>query len=265
MSITSSHTLEASQLEIGYTHKKQVISIAKNISFALGKGELIGLIGANGIGKSTLLKTLCGINNPINGTIKLNGKDVNTYSEQKLAKALSVVLTGNIPASNLTVTEIIALGRQPYTNWIGSLTKTDIAKIKEVIDLLKLEPIKDRKNYELSDGQLQKVLLGRALSQDTSIIILDEPTTHLDIYHKAYTLSLLKEVAHTTQKTILFSTHEIDLAIQLCDQMMLLTKEDFVVNQPCNLISNGSFSNLFPKDLIRFDAATGSFKVNKTK
>ncbi|GLB50047.1 ABC transporter ATP-binding protein [Neptunitalea lumnitzerae] len=263
MSTTTTYTLEANALSIGYTHKNEITTIAENLSFQLQKGELIGLVGANGMGKSTLLKTLCGMIPSLGGVVTFNGKQLKNYTEQNLAKELSIVLTGAIPPSNLTVSEIIALGRQPYTNWIGSLSKQDKAKVIEVIDLLKLSSLKHKKSYELSDGQLQKVLLGRALAQDTSVIVLDEPTTHLDIYHKAYILKLLKEVAHTTQKTILFSTHEIDLAIQLCDQMMILTKDNFTVDQPCNLISKGSFNDLFPKDLIHFDQTTGSFRVHK--
>jgi iron complex transport system ATP-binding protein len=115
----------------------------------------------------------------------------------------------------------------------------------------------------LSDGQLQKVMIARALAQDTDLIILDEPTTHLDMYHKAYILKLLQRLASETNKTILFSSHEIDLAIQLCDTMIVMTKSDVISGQPCNLISKGTFNDLFPKDLIAFDENTGSFRVRK--
>ena len=115
----------------------------------------------------------------------------------------------------------------------------------------------------MSDGQLQKVMIARALSQDTAVIVLDEPTTHLDMYHKAYILKLLKKLTKETGKTILFSSHEIDLAIQLCDTMIVMTKENVITDQPCNLIANGTFEKLFPKDLIVFDDKSGSFKINK--
>lgn len=255
-------TLQALELAIGYTGKTGKETIASGLSFNLYPGELVGLVGGNGVGKSTLLKTICGILPPLNGSVKLSNKAIQTYNPQELSKELSIVLTGKIPASNLTVAEIIALGRQPYTNWVGTLTETDKTKVKEVIELLRLEKIVDRRSFELSDGQLQKVMLGRALAQDTSLIVLDEPTTHLDIYHKAYILKLLKDIAHTTRKTILFSTHEIDLAIQLCDQMMILTSDSFNFDQPCNLITNHCFDALFPKDLIKFDGSTGSFKIH---
>jgi len=159
------------------------------------------------------------------------------------------------------VLELIALGRQPYTNWLGTLTEKDKEKILQAIQATEVEPLKHRKCYELSDGQLQRVMIARALAQDTPIIILDEPTTHLDIYHRAYILTLLKNLAATTQKTILFSTHEIDLAIQLCDKMIVMDQETTYFNDPCTLITQNRFSSLFPNDLIAFDEKTGSFKI----
>ncbi len=131
------------------------------------------------------------------------------------------------------------------------------------MEQVNIDDLKTKKCFELSDGQLQKVMIARALAQDTDIIILDEPTTHLDMYHKAYILKLLQTLAKETQKTILFSSHEIDLAIQLCDKMIVMTEEGVVSESPCNLISKGTFDNLFPKDLIAFDNSSGSFRVKK--
>jgi iron complex transport system ATP-binding protein len=129
--------------------------------------------------------------------------------------------------------------------------------------MVRISDLRHRKCYELSDGQLQKVMIARTLAQDTDIIILDEPTTHLDMYHKAYILKLLQRLTKETNKTILFSSHEIDLAIQLCDEMVVMRKTDVVQDQPCNLISKQIFDSLFPPDLISFDGRTGSFKVSK--
>jgi iron complex transport system ATP-binding protein len=253
------HIITAENVTVGYQKK----SVAAEISFQLEKGKLIALVGPNGIGKSTLLKTICGIEPPIEGNLWLQQTKIQHYTPQGLAKQLAVVLTEHIPPSNLTVKEIIALGRQPYTNWIGTLTADDKNNINEVIALLDIANIADKRSFELSDGQLQKVMLGRALAQDTPIIVLDEPTTHLDIYHKAYIFKLLKDICVQTKKTILFSTHEIDMAIQLCDEMMVLTKDTFIIDQPCNLISKGAFNTLFPEGLIYFDKNSGSFKVQK--
>jgi len=260
---TSHIILKAKQLSIGYKTKKVETAIASNINFELQKGQLIGLVGANGIGKSTLLRTLIKVQPALSGSISLNNKDLKTTSTLVLAKQLSIVLTESLTSKNLSVFELVALGRHPYTNWIGNLTDEDNTIVNEALALVNVLELKDKKCYELSDGQLQKVMIARALSQDTAVIVLDEPTTHLDMYHKAYILKLLKKLTKETGKTILFSSHEIDLAIQLCDTMIVMTKENVITDQPCNLIANGTFEKLFPKDLIVFDDKSGSFKINK--
>ena len=181
----------------------------------------------------------------------------------ELASTVSVVLTESLVSKNLTVLELITLGRQPYTNWIGKLSDTDKSKIQEAISMVDLDGLKNKKCYELSDGQLQRVMIARALAQDTSIILLDEPTSHLDLHHKVQILKLLKHIAHKTKKTILFTSHEIEMAIQLCDKMLIMNKETHEFGEPCELIQNQSFERLFPKDTVKFDAKTGSFKIEK--
>ena len=199
----------------------------------------------------------------LRGQIQLVGKTISEYKPIELAQTMSLVLTEQLVSKNLTVFELVALGRQPYTNWVGSLSNEDRTITNLALEQTNITELKDRKCYELSDGQLQKVMIARALAQDTSLIILDEPTTHLDMYHKAYILKLLQELTRETNKTILFSSHEIDLAIQLCDTMIVMTPEHVYSDAPCNLISQGVFDNLFPKDLIGFDEKTGSFRVKK--
>ena len=260
---TSQIILKAEQLSIGYKTKKAETVIASNINFELKKGQLIGLVGANGIGKSTLLRTLIKVQPELSGSILLNDKNLKSTSIVELAKQLSIVLTEPLTSKNLSVFELVSLGRHPYTNWIGNLTENDTAIIKKAMTLVNIFELKDKKCYELSDGQLQKVMIARALAQDTAIIVLDEPTSHLDMYHKAYILKLLQKLTKDTGKTILFSSHEIDLAIQLCDTMIVMQKDNVVCNQPCHLITDGVFESLFPKDLIVFDDKTGSFRVTK--
>ncbi|WP_033961643.1 ABC transporter ATP-binding protein [Psychroserpens jangbogonensis] len=253
--------LKTENLSIGYKSKKDTSVIADNINIELNQGELIGLVGANGIGKSTLLRTLTSIQEPLDGNIHLNEKALENYSAIELAKTMSLVLTEQLMSKNLSVFELIALGRQPYTNWVGNLSDNDISIINKAIEQTNLSNLKHRKCLELSDGQLQKVMIARALAQDTNLIILDEPTTHLDMYHKAYILKLLQKLAKETNKTILFSSHEIDLAIQLCDTMVVMTNSQVISDSPCNLIEKSVFESLFPKDLISFDKKTGSFRV----
>ena len=253
--------LQASDISIGYTSKKVKNSIASNINLSLERGKLIALIGANGIGKSTLLRTITGIQKPITGTVLLNGKNIHELNSLSLAQNLSVVLTEKLPPSNLTVWELIALGRQPYTNWIGTLTDNDIAKINEAIELTQIGHLTQKKHYEISDGQLQIVLIARALAQDTPLIILDEPTTHLDLLHKVTLFKLLKKLTQETGKCILFSTHDIDMAIQLSDEMIIMTPENTLQDQPCNLIMKGSFTTLFQNEHIVFDSQKGKFVI----
>ncbi|QSW87695.1 ABC transporter ATP-binding protein [Flavobacterium endoglycinae] len=254
--------LKTSDLNIGYKSKKGVVPIAEKLNLNFNEGKLISLVGANGIGKSTLLRTITGIQHPLSGNVFLNEKNISSYKPLELAQNLSVVLTEKLPPSNLSVFELVALGRQPYTNWIGTLTPEDITKVNEALELTQISHLAQKRHHQISDGQLQKVLIARALAQDTPLIILDEPTTHLDLLHKVSLFKLLKKLTQETQKCILFSTHDIDLAIQLSDEMIIMTPESVVQDQPCNLILNGSFNSLFKDEHIIFDAEKGKFIVS---
>ena len=172
--------LQANKLSIGYTSKKEVTTIATDINISLNKGKLITLIGGNGIGKSTLLRTITAIQKPISGEVFLNEKNIFTIENSDLAQQQSLVLTDKLPSSNLSVWELIALGRQPYTNWIGTLSEEDFNKITTAIQLTNIEHLIEKKHHEISDGQLQKVLISRALAQDTDLIILDETMSNID-------------------------------------------------------------------------------------
>ena len=260
--MSNNNILSASNLSIGYVTKKEKIVIASNLNLNLQAGKLISLVGANGIGKSTLLRTLCGIQKPISGTVSLNEKDIQSFEPLALAQNLSLVLTEKLPPSNLTVFELIALGRQPYTNWLGKLSEEDLEKVNQAILLTQIEHLSNKKHFEISDGQLQKVLIARALAQDTPLIILDEPTTHLDLLHKVSVFKLLKKLSQETNKCILFSTHDIDLAIQLSDEMIVMTENNAIQDEPCNLISKGVFNTLFKDENIIFDGKKGKFVVS---
>jgi len=255
--------LRTKDLSIGYSNKKEQTVVASNINIDLHQGELIGLVGANGIGKSTLLRTITKVQKPLNGDILINAKSLTHFNSNDLAKALSLVLTEQVASKNLSVFELVALGRQPYTNWVGKLSDSDLLIVNEALQQTNIDDLKHKKCFELSDGQLQKVMIARALAQDTALIILDEPTTHLDMYHKAYVLKLLQNLVKNTNKTILFSSHEIDLAIQLCDKLIVMTNDNIMIDSPLCLIEQGAFNSLFPKDLIVFDNKTGSFRVKK--
>lgn len=259
MSSNKNNILFTSNLSIGYKTQRETNVIAEKLNLNLEKGKLITLVGANGIGKSTLLRTLTGIQKSLSGTVILNENEIQSFTPLTLAQNLSLVLTEKLPPSNLTVFELIALGRQPYTNWLGRISSDDLEKINQAITLTQIEHLTDKKHHEISDGQLQIVLIARALAQDTPLIILDEPTTHLDLLHKVSVFKLLKKLSNETNKCILFSTHDIDLAIQLSDQMIVMTKGRAEQDQPCNLISKGIFDIIFKDENLFFDKEIGKF------
>ncbi len=260
MNTHSQHSiLEVKDLSIGYG-KTVVID---GVSFESQSGELTGIVGANGIGKSTLLRTLGNLQASLSGSISIAEKSINNINPIDFASKVSVVLTEPIASKNLTVQELIALGRQPYTNWIGTLTENDIRKISEALHMVELHDLRDSKCYELSDGQLQRVMVARALAQDTPLILLDEPTTHLDLYHKVQTLKLLNVITKKTKKAILFTSHEIEMVLQLCDKIILLKETGSTFGTPDQLIAAGEFDNLFPANTISFDANTRTFGIQK--
>jgi len=254
-------TLEVRDLSIGYKGKRQTTLISDRITFELAQGELTAIVGVNGIGKSTLLRTLGAVQPKISGEILIHNQTLESYSATEMASRLSLVLTEPIASKNLTARELISLGRQPYTNWIGTLSAEDQDIINDAIQRISLENTAAKKCYELSDGQLQKVMVARALAQDTAVMLLDEPTTHLDLFHKVQIIKLLQNIAHQTGKTILYTTHEIELAIQLCDKMLIMEQGGCKFGTPKDLIEQKSFESLFPPETILFDPKTGSFRI----
>lgn len=253
--------LATENLSVGYRDKKVETLIASGINLEVKEKELVALIGINGVGKSTLLRSLTGVQEPLQGEIIIGGEKLGKTASEDLSKYISIVLTEQPISKNLGVFELIALGRQPYTNWIGTLSSRDIIYIDKALKLVDIENLKHKKCYELSDGQLQRVLIARAIAQDTPLVILDEPTTHLDIYHQAFVLKLLKTLTVKTNKGILFATHEINLALQLCDKIILMQEKEVVTGTPSELIDQGVFQKMFPSDLIVFDEMSRSFRI----
>ena len=256
-------TLYTKDLVIGYHNKSEQLPIAKNLNLRCKTGELIALVGINGSGKSTLLRTLAGLQEPLSGSVSIDDKEITNISPALLAQQLSVVLTSQAISKNLTVAELVALGRQPYTNWLGTLTEADKDIIKTALKRTETYTLKDKKCYELSDGQLQRVLIARALAQDTPIIMLDEPMTHLDLHHKASVLNLLATIAQEEHKTIIFSTHEIDYALTRCDKMIVIKERQALYDTPETLIEQGVFDRLFPSHNVGFDRKNRIFFLKK--
>jgi iron complex transport system ATP-binding protein len=245
-----------SSLSIGYENKPLI----ENINLSSESNKLITIFGRNGQGKSTLLKTISGLLPSLNGQFKYGDIDVFKISELERAKILSIVSTSQTNIGGIIVKDYIAFGRFPYTNWLGLNKKKDLDEIDRAIELCKLEELSDRRYNELSDGEKQKVNIARAIAQNTPLIILDEPTVHLDLINKIEVFKLLKELVEKHSKTIIISTHQIEYALQVCNEVWLINNNKVESLSIGDIINNDKLSEMFNDDLIRFDKASLSFK-----
>lgn len=218
--------IDIKHLEIGYIEKRKNISVFKNINLTLHAGNLIGLMGDNGIGKSTFLKTLTGNLAPLSGEIVLNSTNINNYSAQQLAQLLSIVITEKVGGFNLTVWDVVASGRTPYISIFGKLNAEDESIVNSSLQQLNLEPLKDKLIDALSDGQRQKVMIAKSLAQQTPIIVLDEPTAFLDYTSKHLLFDTLKKLCVEQNKLIIVSSHDIDLMKQYITKSITMTAEN---------------------------------------
>jgi iron complex transport system ATP-binding protein len=174
-----------------------------------------------------------------------------------------LVLTERLPESQLTVFELVALGRQPYTNWVDKISTKDLEKINWAIDKTEIKHLQEKRFYELSDGQLQRVLIARALAQDTELIILDEPTAHLDMHHTYKIFQLLKKLVDTTEKTIIISTHQINLALEIVDELIIMNTDEVISGETQKIIDTNKLENLFPKEILNFNKTLRQFTIRK--
>ena len=213
--------ISLSQLSVGYSLSHPVIS---DINLELRSGQLACLIGENGIGKSTLLKTLTGFLPKLKGSLLLGNRDIESFSQRELARQVSIVLTQKPDVQNLTIEEIIGLGRSPYTGFLGRLRAEDRKVIDDAIATMGIEKLRGRMIQTLSDGERQKVMIAKALAQETPIILLDEPTAFLDFPSKAETFQSLQRMAHERDKLILLSTHDLELAVRFADSLLEVKK-----------------------------------------
>ena len=213
--------INLSQLSVGYTLSHPVIS---DINLELRSGQLACLIGENGIGKSTLLKTLTGFLPKLKGSLLLGNRDIESFSQRELARQVSIVLTQKPDVQNLTIEEIIGLGRSPYTGFLGRLRAEDRKVVDDAIATMGIEKLRGRMIQTLSDGERQKVMIAKALAQETPIILLDEPTAFLDFPSKAETFQSLQRMAHERDKLILLSTHDLELAVRFADSLLEVKK-----------------------------------------
>lgn len=245
-------------LTVGYAHQKGKNILLESLNLKLKAGELVCFMGPNGVGKSTLIRTLAGLQKPLSGQLKYDPQvsALHHPSDMNLPQQIAVVLTDRITAINMTVYDVVSFGRYPYLRWDAKLSAKDSALIHQSLEKIRIDHLKEKKLYELSDGQLQMVMIARAVIQDTPIILLDEPTAHLDLNNRLEIMNLLRKLAHQMNKAILVSTHELDLALQTADLIWLAGRDkNIITGIPEDLVLNGAFDSIF--QFKGFDLKTG--------
>jgi iron complex transport system ATP-binding protein len=259
--------LTCSGLSIGYRNQKAVTKeVSKNLNLSLKRGELVCLIGPNGSGKSTLIRTLTGIQPALCGDVILCDRKIDEFSADEKARTLSVVLTLQVQAGFLTAFDIVALGRFPYTNWAGKLSSQDREIVSAALTSVGAKDLAGRFIHEMSDGERQKVMIARALAQEPELMVLDEPTAFLDLPHKIETMRILRHVAQREKKSILLSTHDLNLAIRCADQLWIIDRQGaMIAGTPEDLVLSGIFGSAFEIEGVRFDPVRGEFSIPVVK
>ena len=255
-------TIRIHNLSIGYRAKHSVHTVAEGISNSIHSGELTCLLGENGAGKSTLLRTLSGFLPPLAGEISVLGRPLGAYREKELATVIGVVLTEKNNLQNMTVAELVGMGRSPYTGFWGRLSAEDKAQVEAALALVGIPSLADRLVQTLSDGERQKVMIAKALAQETPIIFLDEPTAFLDYPSKVEILHLLHRLSREMHKTIFLSTHDLELALQIADQLWLMARgRGVTVGTPEDLALDGTLDTFFQRKGVAFEKQTGLYRI----
>ena len=255
-------TVRLENLSIGYTAKKNRKVVATDINATLCSSQMTCLIGPNGVGKSTLLRTLSAFQPPLEGKVFIHGQDLSTLREKQLARLIGVVLTARPEVQNMTVEELVGLGRSPYTGFWGTLSAEDDAIVAEAIRLVGIGSLSGRLIQTLSDGERQKVMIAKALAQQTPVIFLDEPTAFLDYPSKVEMMQTLHQLSRTADKTIFLSTHDLELALQIADTVWLMTTGGPIhIGTPRQLADEGVLSAFIEQKGIVFDKERLSVQV----
>ncbi|MEI7828461.1 MAG: ABC transporter ATP-binding protein [Prolixibacteraceae bacterium] len=252
-------------VSIGYQERASATIVVKNdiTVHALG-GEMVALIGGNGIGKSTLLKTIAGFQSALSGELLIHGRPVAEYTASELALEMSFVSTEIVRVANLTVRDMVGLGRFPYTNWFGQLNDNDQKIIERAIHQVGLSGYEDRLVNRISDGERQRTMIARALAQDTKIMVLDEPTAYLDISNKYEIVRILHQLANDEGKCIIFSTHDLNTALTMADRIWLMLDKEVVQGIPEEVACGGYLDALFPNNHhLQFDTEKGDFRIKR--
>jgi len=256
-------SVELKNLSIGYLAKGNQHVVATGLNATIKSGELTCLLGRNGIGKSTLLRTLSAFQPKLEGDILINGESIDTYNDKQLSHLIGIVLTEKPDVQNMTAEELVGMGRSPYTGFWGTLNDDDRRIVNKSIQLVGIESLQGRMVHTLSDGERQKVMIAKALAQQTPIIYLDEPTAFLDFPSKVEMMQLLRRLSVEEQKTIFLSTHDVELALQLADCIWLMESGQLSVGTPRKLADDGIFSRFMNYGGIEFDIDTLTIHVTK--
>ena len=261
---TVAAVVSLSHLYVGFAAHAE--PLLRDFSAELQAQELVCLMGPNGAGKTTLLRTLLGLHQPLQGDVHIEGHELTSLSRRFLAQHISVVLPGRITAGSLTAEELVALGRLPYTSWNGRYSARDLELALEALDRVEALEFRHRRVAELSDGERQRVLIARALAQDTSLLLMDEPTAFLDITHRIQITQLLQQLAQDG-KAILMTTHDLDLALHYGDRLWLWdpATQQIHVGIPEEIMLSGVLPRVFATEDIQFDPASGSLVKPEAK
>ena len=254
-------TILLRDLSIGYRGKKEVKMVASHINAAVYSGELTCLLGSNGVGKSTLLRTLSAFQPKMGGQVIIQDRDIDTYTDAELSRLIGIVLTEKPDVRNMSVRELVSLGRSPYTGFWGLCTDADRLLVDQAIQMVGIGDLSTRMVHTLSDGERQKVMIAKALAQETPVIYLDEPTAFLDFPSKVEVMQLLRHLAVSMQKTILMSTHDLELALQVADTIWLMDSSTLHVGTPRELADRGVLSLFVERDGIAFDRKSLSVRI----
>jgi len=257
--------LTAQDLTIGYAHSRaDKTVIAQDLNLELHAHELVCLVGPNGVGKSTLLRTLTGLQPALGGTLLIQGKPLEKYNNKAIARLVSVVLTAPVQVGAMKVRNLVGLGRFPFTGLFDSRNPEDDAAVQTALEMTGAESLAKRFVHELSDGERQRVMIARALAQEPMLLILDEPTAFLDLPGRVATMQLMRELAHTHGKAVLASTHDLDQAMHLADRMWLMGKDGAILQgAPEDLVLSGAFGTTFAQPNLKFDLETGNFETTQ--
>lgn len=242
--------IELKELTVGYGQR----TLLDKVSAQLTGGQLVALLGRNGTGKSTLLRAMMGLKKPQGGAILLQEKNIVSLKPEELARNISFVTTDKVRIANLRCEDVVSMGRAPYTNWIGQLQPEDKERVVEAMRLVGMSDYAEKTMDKMSDGECQRIMIARALAQDTPVILLDEPTAFLDLPNRYELCLLLKKLAQKEGKCILFSTHDLDIALSLCDTIMLIDNPHLYALPTPEMVASGHIERLFRNESITFDA-----------